>query len=305
MAAIFTFVQEMVVGGVAGLLVGKLMLLLLDKLRLSNRSLYPGLMLAVVIFTYSATHFLHGNAFLAVYLAGLILGNKDFPYKKSIIQFCEGVSWLMQIIMFIMLGLLVYPHKLISITGIGILLSIFLMFIARPLSVFTSLFFSKTLNFNHKVFISWVGLRGAVPIVFATYPLLDIDSINKADVIYHIVFFVVLTSILFQGTTLSPLAKWLQLEEPAIHEHAPSIQLSEDVNSELIELIVPEDSPAIGKKIVQLSLPENSLIVLIKRKGIFVIPRGDTVITSLDLLMIMTEKKEAIDTIKEQLGITH
>lgn len=305
LAALFTFVQEMVVGGIAGLVVGKLILLLLDKLRLANRSLYPGLMLAVVIFTYSATHFLHGNAFLAVYLAGLILGNKAFPYKKSIIQFCQGVSWLMQIIMFIMLGLLVYPHKLIPIAGIGMLLSIFLMFIARPVSVFTSLFFSKNLSFNHKVFVSWVGLRGAVPIVFATYPLLDIDNIPKADVMYHIVFFVVLTSILFQGTTLSPLAKWLQLEEPATDIHPPSIQLAEEVNTELIELILPEDSPVIGKKIVQLSLSEDSLIVLIKRKGSFVIPRGDTVLTANDLVMIMVEKKEAIDAIKEQFGIVH
>lgn len=305
MAAIFTFIEEMVVGGLAGIAVGRLMLLLLANLRLTNRSLYPGLMLAVVIFTYSATHCLKGNAFLAVYLVGLILGNKDFPHKKSIIQFCEGISWLMQIIMFIMLGLLVYPRQLIPIAGIGLLLSIFLMFIGRPLSVFIALSFSKTLNFNHKVFISWVGLRGAVPIVFATYPLLDKDYINQANVMYHIVFFVVVTSILFQGTTLSPLAKWLQLEEPVVEEHSPSIQLSKEVDSELIELVVPQHSPAIGKKIVQLSLPENSLIVLIKRNGLFVIPRGDTVIIALDLLMIMAEEKQAIKAIKQLLGIVH
>ena len=303
MEAIWIFIQEMVIGGLAGFLVGKIMLVLLDNLRLANRSLYPGLMLAVVIFTYSATHFLHGNAFLAVYLVGLILGNKDFPHKKSIIQFCQGISWLMQIIMFIMLGLLVYPSKLMPIAGIGLLLSIFLMFVARPLSVFISLFFSKTLNLNHKIFISWVGLRGAVPIVFATYPLLD--NIHQADVIYHIVFFIVLTSILFQGTTLSPLAKWLQLEAPKVEKHKPSIQLSHEVDSELVEVIVPEDSPAIGKKIVQLSFPENVLIVLIKRNGVYVIPKGDTVIIAFDLLMIMAEKKQAIHTIKEQLGIVH
>ncbi|CCM10357.1 Cell volume regulation protein A homolog [Cardinium endosymbiont cEper1 of Encarsia pergandiella] len=301
MQAIGIFIQEMVVGGLAGLLVGKIMLILLDNLRLSNRSLYPGLMLAVVIFTYSATHFLHGNAFLAVYLVGLILGNKDFPHKKSIIQFCQGISWLMQIIMFIMLGLLVYPHKLLPIAGIGLLLSIFLMFVARPLSVFVSLFFSKTLNVSHKIFISWVGLRGAVPIVFATYPLLD--NIHQADIIYHIVFFIVLTSILFQGTTLSPLAKWLQLEAPTVHKHEPTIQLSKEVNSELIEVMVSQDAPAIGKKIVQLSFPENALIVLIKRNGVHLIPRGDTVIAPFDLLMIMAENHQAIHTIKEQFGI--
>lgn len=301
MKAIVIFIQEMVVGGLAGCLVGKSMLILLNNLRLANRSLYPGLMLAVVIFTYSATHFLHGNAFLAVYLVGLILGNKDFPHKKSIIQFCQGIAWLMQIIMFIMLGLLVYPNKLIPIAGIGLLLSIFLMFVARPLSVFISLFFSKTLNLNHKIFISWVGLRGAVPIVFATYPLLD--NIHQADIIYHIVFFIVLTSILFQGTTLSPLAKWLQLEAPTVPKHEPTIQLSKEVNSALIEVMIPKDSPAISKKIVQLSFPENALIVLIKRNGVCIIPRGDTVIMPFDLLMIMAEKKQAMHTIKEQLGI--
>jgi len=305
MHAFLTFLQEMVVGGIAGLLVGKLILLLLEKLRLPNPSLYPGLMLAVVIFTYSATHFLHGNSFLAVYLAGLILGSKEFPYKQKIIQFCDGVSWLMQIIMFIILGLLVYLDKLISITGVGLILSIFLMFIARPLSVFSALFFSKTLNNKHKIFISWVGLRGAVPIVFATYPLLDIATIDKADVMYHIVFFVVITSLLFQGTTLSPLAKFLELEEPMTEDRMPSIKLSEEVNSELIELTVPDDSPIIGKRIVQLSFPENSLIVLIKRKGGFVIPRGDTIVSERDLLMIMTEKKETVDVIKKQLGILH
>ena len=301
--AIITFIQEMALGGVAGLLVGNVMLLLLNKIKLANHSLYPGLMLSVVIFTYSSVHFLHGNAFLAVYIAGIILGNKNFPHKSSIINFCKGVSWLMQIIMFIMLGLLVYPSKLIPIAGIGLLLSIFLMFIARPLSVFMSLFFSKSLNIKHKIFISWVGLRGAVPIVFATYPLLNKAQIIHADVMYHIVFFVVLTSILLQGTTLSPLAKWLELEEPITHHPSSSIQLSEEVNGSLIELLIPKDSTAIGKKIVQMSFPDQSLIVLIKRDGQFIIPRGDTIITALDLLIIMVEQKEALDAVKKQLGL--
>lgn len=304
MAAMAIFVQEMAVGGIAGFIVGKLTFLLLNRLRLTNRSLYPGLILAIIILTYSATRALHGNAFLAVYLAGLMLANQDFPHKKSIIQFCEGISWLMQIIMFIMLGLLVYLDnldKLMLISIIGLLLSLFLMFIARPLSVFISLCCSKTLEFNHKVFISWVGLRGAVPIVFATYPLLD--HINHADVMYHIVFFVVLTSILLQGTTLSPLAKWFQLEQPVIAKDPPAIQLAQEVDSTLIELTIPPSSSAIGKKIVQLSLPENSLIVLIKRNDGFIVPRGDTTIDALDLLMIMVAKKQVIHMVKEELGV--
>ncbi|MDD9139959.1 MAG: cation:proton antiporter, partial [Candidatus Cardinium sp.] len=187
------------------------------------------------------------------------------------------------------------------IAGIGLLLSIFLMFIARPLSVFISLCFSRKMGFNHKVFLSWVGLRGAVPIVFATYPLLD--NIHQADVMYHIVFFVVLTSILFQGTTLSPLAKWLRLEEEAVEQQFPSIKLPEEIESELVELIVPSHSPAIGKKLVQLNLPADSLILLIRRNDTYVIPRGDIVLTAFDLLMLIAENKETIDTVKQILAI--
>ena len=301
--AIFIFIQEMFMGGLAGWIIGNFMLMLLNKIKLSNQSLYPGLTLSVIVFTYSSVHFIHGNAFLAVYIAGIILGNKQFPNKTGVINFCKGISWLMQIIMFIMLGLLVYPKQLIPVAGIGLLLSIFLMFIARPVSVFASLYFSKTLRTKHKIFISWVGLRGAVPIVFATYPLLHKDAIVQADVIYHIVFFVVLTSILLQGTTLSTLAKLLKLEDPITHKPSSSIQLSDEVNGSLIELLIPEGSDSIGKKIVQMHFPDQSLIVLIKRNGRFIIPRGDTVITAQDLLIIMVEEAQALEHVKQQLGI--
>ena len=174
------------------------------------------------------------------------------------------------------------------------------MFLARPISVFLSLAFTKV-TFNQKLFISWVGLRGAVPIVFATYPLLE--GIDKSDKIFHIVFFIVLTSVLLQGTTLYPLAKWLKLEEVIPEKKIRAIRLSEDVKSELLELVVPQGSRASGKKIVELSFPKNSLIVLISRDKRYLTPRGDTEIMSGDKLMVMADDKREFKEMQVCLGV--
>ncbi|MCG8340641.1 MAG: potassium/proton antiporter [Cytophagales bacterium] len=296
------FFQEMLIGGFAGFIMGKAMIFVINKARLPYEALYPALTLSMILFTYSATHVLHGNGFLAVYIAGLILGSRDFIHKKSLVRFYDGIAWLMQIVMFIVLGLLVCPPSLIPIAGIGLLIAAVSMFIARPLSVFLSLAFSKT-NFNQKLFISWVGLKGAVPIVFATYPL--IEKIDKSDKIFHIVFFIVLTSVLLQGTTLYPFAKWLQLEDTSpIKKKKPwTLKLSEDVKSELLELVVPKGAEAAGKQIVQLGLPKNALIVLVERDKRYLTPRGDTVIEEGDKLMVMTDDKNEIKELKACLGI--
>ncbi|HAN50019.1 MAG TPA: potassium/proton antiporter, partial [Amoebophilaceae bacterium] len=172
-SAIPIFFKEMIIGGTVGFLVGKAMVWVVNKAQLAYESLYPGLTLSMILFTYSATNFIHGSGFLAVYIAALMLGSQDFLHKKSLIRFYDGVTWLMQVVMFIVLGLLVYPKKLIPVAGIGVFISLVLMFIARPLGVFLSLAFFKKVGRKQKLFISWVGLRGAVPIVFATYPLLE------------------------------------------------------------------------------------------------------------------------------------
>ena len=302
-SAIPIFFKEMIIGGTVGFLVGKAMVWVVNKAQLAYESLYPGLTLSMILFTYSATNFIHGSGFLAVYIAALMLGSQDFLHKKSLIRFYDGVTWLMQVVMFIVLGLLVYPKKLIPVAGIGVFISLVLMFIARPLGVFLSLAFFKQVGRKQKLFISWVGLRGAVPIVFATYPLLE--GIDKSDVIFHIVFFIVLTSILFQGTTLHPLAKWLQLEAKLSAKKARAISLSEDVKSELLELEVANDSVAAGKRIVELGLPKSSLIVLISREKNYLTPRGDTVIEAGDKLMVMTDDKQDIKELKACLGMSH
>ena len=299
--AIPMFLKEMLIGGVVGLLGGRGILLIVNSTKLAYESLYPALMLSMTLFTYSATNAIHGSGFLAVYIAAIMLGSQDFLHKNSLIRFYDGVTWLMQVVMFIVLGLLVSPKKLIPVTGSGLLISLALMFVARPLGVFLSLAFSKKVDKSQKLFISWVGLRGAVPIVFAIYPMLA--GIDKADTIFHIIFFIVLSSILLQGTTLQPLAQWLKLEQKVSKKKAKAISLSEDVKSELLELEVTKDAIAVGKKIVELGFPKGSLIVLISREKQYLTPRGDTVIEAGDKLLIMTDDKGAVKDMRASLGI--
>jgi len=294
------FLQEMFLGALIGLIVGQVMIFIVNRIELAYEALYPCITLAMTLFTYSATNFIHGNGFLAVYIAGIMLGSKNFIHKKSLVHFYDGICWLMQGVMFLSMGLLVSPYKLLPIVGIGLLISGVLMFVIRPLSVFTSLALSKT-GFKQKIFISWVGLRGAVPIVFATHPLLL--NIDKADTTFHIVFFIVLTSILLQGTTLSPLAKWLNLEIPIAHDQKAALDFPSDIKTEFIELIVPKHTQVEGKKLVELNFPKNALITVITRGKNYIIPKGDTKLYQGDKLMIMTENKKEIQEVKACLGI--
>lgn len=299
-AAFPLFFEEMFLGALIGIIVGKGMVFVVNRIQLAYEALYPGITLAMILFTYSATNFMHGNGFLAVYIAGIILGSQNFIHKNSLIRFYDGISWLLQVVMFICLGLLVSPHKLIPIAGIGLLISAALIFLVRPISVFVALAFSK-IGLNQKLFISWVGLRGAVPIVFATHPLLA--HIDKADKMFHIVFFIVLTSVMLQGTTLYPLAKWLGLEETTTHPHEDAVDLPENIKTELVELVVPANSQVDGKKIVEIDFPKSALIALISRDKRYLVPRGDTELQVGDKLMIMAENKEEIQEVKECLGI--
>ncbi|OJW68182.1 MAG: K+/H+ antiporter [Candidatus Amoebophilus sp. 36-38] len=299
-SAVPRFFQEMCIGGLIGIIVGKGMVFVVNRIQLAYESLYPGITLAMILFAYSATNFIHGNGFLAVYIAGIILGSQKFIHKNSLIRFYDGIAWLMQVVMFISLGLLVYPHKLVPIAGIGLLISAALIFLARPISVFVALAFTKV-TFNQKLFISWVGLRGAVPIVFATHPLLE--CVSKSDKIFHIVFFIVLTSVILQGTTLSPIAKWLGLEESSSQKNVRAIDLADELNTELFELIIPANSLVDGRKIVEIDFPKHALIVLINRDKGYLTPRGDTELRSGDKLMIMAEDKNLIKEVKDCLEI--
>jgi len=236
------------------------------------------------------------------YLFALILGNSNFIHKKSAIKFYDGQAWLMQIIMFLTLGLLVFPSQIAPIAGTGILIALVLIFIARPLAVFVSLSFFKV-KLRDKLFISWVGLRGAVPIVFATYPL--IAGIGKADIIFHLVFFISASSVLLQGYTLPLVANWLKVTVPKKAKKISSLdmELYDTIQSEFVEIILPGNSEAVGKAIVKLKLPKPALIVLLVREGKYIQPNGSTIMEEGDKLLVLANNKEILNEVYKSLGV--
>ncbi len=203
------FVVQMTVGAAAGVAMGELIRWTLNTLKLELRGIYPVLSVAFALLTYGLTAELHGSGFLAVYLAGLFMRRHSVVHQKNLVQFHEGLAWLMQITMFLILGLQVFPARLIPIVGVGLLVSLFLIFIARPFSVYTSLALSR-LSLREQTLVAWVGLRGAVPIVLATFPVLA--GIQKADTIFHLVFFIALTSVLLQGPPIPWMTRLLRLD---------------------------------------------------------------------------------------------
>ena len=299
------FFKGMILGALCGYVMGRAMTWTLNKIKLDFEGLYPVLTLSLVFFTFSFTDRIGGNGFLAVYISAIILGNSNFLHKKSLIKFYDGQAWLMQIVMFLALGLLVYPTHIVPIIPQGILISLVLIFLARPLAVFISLSFSTGLNVRKKLFISWVGLRGAVPIVFATYPLLA--KVEYADLIFNLVFFMSVSSVMLQGTLLGQVAKWLHVDVPEkLKRKFPlDIELQEDFKSELIELDIPASSPSVHKSVLQLALPKTALIVLIHREGKYLTANGDTILEGGDHLLIMADNKTTVDKVYEQFEISH
>ena len=294
--------QQLFLGGVLGFAFGKLSKTIINKIKLDYEGLYTVLIIAIMFFTFSFTNFLGGNGFLAVYLCAIYIGNQDILHKKKFLKTFDGFAWLMQIVLFLTLGLLVFPSEIIPIIGIGMIISVFLIVVARPLSVFISLYFFK-LQTRSKLFISWVGLRGAVPIVFATYPLLA--GAEKAHMIFNIVFFISLTSVLIQGSTLPFVAKLLHLTLPEKLKQRTNtdLQLSEAIRSLLTEIIVPDGCIAIGKPLVEISLPKTALVSLIQRKGKFIVPNGTTILEPDDKLFVISENRNDLQKVFESLSI--
>jgi len=200
-----------VIGALMGYATGKGSLWLINRIHLPNKGLYFVLLMALALFSYSATEFVGGNGFLSIYICAVLLGSSDFVHKRILIQFYDGIAWLMQIILFLTLGLLVFPSRVLAVAGPGLLISAFLILVARPIGVFGTLLFFR-MDLRSKLFLSWVGLRGAVPIVFATYPL--IAGLPESDLIFNLVFFIAVSSVLVQGTMLPAVARWLKLTVP-------------------------------------------------------------------------------------------
>lgn len=286
---VYGFFWQMILGLLMGFIMGKITVKSINKINLDSSGLYPILSLAFAIFTFSATSIMKGSGFLAVYIMAVIVGNSDLTYRHSIFRFNEGFAWMMQILMFILLGLLVFPHQLIDILWQGMILSMFLMFTARPIGVFLSTI-RMGFSFKEKVFIAWSGLKGAVPIVLATYPM--IAGLENSQLLFNVVFFVVLTSALIQGATISPLAEKLGLSngDKITPPHSLELVSMGKTNKEIIEIHIKDDLSILDKSISKLNLPEDTLISAIIRGDKFITPKGSTRLQPGDVIYVIVSK---------------
>lgn len=296
------FIKQMFLGAVGGAVFAVVSKYIINKIQLAYEGLYPVLVIALMFLTFSATNFVGGNGFLAIYLCALYLGNQELIHKKTILKMYDGLAWLMQIVLFLTLGLLVTPTHIIPVVGIGLLVSVFLILVARPVSVMLSLLPFK-MALRKRFYISWVGLRGAVPIVFATYPL--IAGIEKAGVIFNVVFFVSVTSVIIQGTTLTTLARWFHVALPEkLKPKVPvEVFLSEQEKTAYAEIQVPEDSFPVSKKIVDLHFPNSAIIAMIKRGDKYITPNGSTVIEAGDVLVVLCNQNNGMKEVQACLDL--
>lgn len=282
---------QFLVGGAGGYILGKLTVLFLNKINIDNQSLYAILLLGCVFFTFTITDRLHGNGYLAVYIAGMVVGNKKIVFRKEIATFMDGMSWLFQIIMFLTLGLLVNPHEMLNVALVAILVGVFLILIGRPLSVFLCLLPFRKINFKSKLFVSWVGLRGAVPIIFATYPV--VAGVEGSNSIFNIVFFITIVSLVVQGTSISFFARLLHLSTPLPQTgNEFGVELPEEIDSSLSDMTVTPEMIEQADTLKEMNLPQGTLVMIVKRGNEFLIPNGSLKLHVGDKLLLISEKEK-------------
>jgi potassium/hydrogen antiporter len=282
------FVVQMGVGLVAGWLLARGAVALINRLRLEYDGLYPVLTVAFVLLTYEGTAWLGGSGFVATYVAGLTIANAEFLHKRSLLRFHDAIAWLMQISMFVLMGLLVFPSDLVPVAGQAVLVAAVLLLVARPLAVVLTLIPFR-LPARDIAFVSWVGLRGATPIILATFPV--VAGVANAQIIFDVVFFVVLLSVLVQGTTIPAAAKRLGLATTLRAENSYTFDavIAGGEGHGLREVTITEGAPAVRRSIVSLGLPAGVLVVLLYRAGQILVPQGGTVLEAGDRVLLLAE----------------
>lgn len=287
-AIVISFLQQFIFGGLIGYGTGKLAVYIINKLNLDNKSLYPIFMLAVVFFTFSVCDLFKGNGYLAVYISGMMIGNSKIANRKEISTFFDGLTWLFQIIMFILLGLLVNPREMLDVACVAMLIAGFMILIGRPLSVALCLLPFRKITARSKLYISWVGLRGAVPIIFATYPV--VANVEGADQIFNIVFFITLLSLILQGTTLPFFARKLGLSAPMEKTGNDfGVELPDEIDTDLTDITVTPAMIANGDTLKDMSLPQGTLVMIVKRGTEFLVPNGSLHLQVGDKLLLISE----------------
>ena len=287
---IITMLSQFVLAFVCAYVFGSLMPLIINKIKLGSNGLYPVFTLSLVLLAFAVSDKVGANGYLCVYLLGIIANTKEFVGKRGLIGFHEGVAWLAQVVIFVTLGLLATPSALGEVALVGLGVALITMFVARPVAVYLSLALCRKFNAKEKLFISWVGLRGTVPIILATYPLAA--NIESAHLIFNVVFFIVILSVLIQGVTLNPLAKLLKLNEE--DEKVLSTNLPISYNT-FRQYMLKEDSSVIGKNIAELNLSGDFIILIVKREGEYIKASGSLVFEVNDLLLILCDNQETFE----------
>jgi len=266
-------------GGVIGYAMGRFSVWLINRINLSNSSLYPILLLSLLFITFTITDQLKGNAYLAVYIMGVILGNTRLAFRKEISTFMNGLTWLFQIVIF-----------MLDIAAVALLIGVFMILVARPLSVFLCLLPFRNITNKGRLFVSWVGLRGATPIIFATYPVLA--QIEGSQQLFNIVFFITLLSLVIQGMTITKAAKILQLDLPAPKEgNEFGVELPEEIDTRLNDLTLTAEMLEDKNRLAEMQIPKGTLVMLVKRGNEFLIPNGQMELKPGDKLLLISENK--------------
>lgn len=292
-------------GFLIGLFAGKALVWMMNKVTIENESLYPILILTSCIFIFSITTYAHGNALLAVYIGGLVFGNAKFPHKRSTVNFLDGITWLGQLAMFLTLGLLVNPHELLdkNVLILGLVSSVIIILIVRPMAVGLTLIPFRNIPFRAKVFISWVGLKGASPILFAIMCLAK--SVPNAHLIFNVVFLCTIVSLLVQGMTLGSVAKWLKVaedEEPQLNKVENfDIELPDEIKTVATEIQVTEEMLSHGNRLMDLGFPQNTLAIMVKRGSQFFVPTGKSVLQKDDALLVITDNEDTLQDTYRQI----
>ena len=301
MSVVF-FVVQMVVGALAGYLIGRLAVWTINRIKLANHSLYSVLLLAFIFFSFAFTDLIKGNGYLAVYLSGLVIGNHKLEQKRPLTVFFDGFTWLMQIVMFLTLGLFVNSNELLEprVLILGGLVGAFMILVARPLTVFTCLLPFRKFTTKARLYVSWVGLRGAVPILFAIYPLMA--HVENAGLLFNVVFLGTIISLLVQGTTVSGMANLLGLAYEE-RESAFSVDMHQDMKSALTEVEVNETMLESGHTLKDITLPENTLVMMVCRDGEYFVPQGKTELKLGDKLLVISDRSEELATTYKDMGI--
>ncbi len=271
------FVQQIGIGLVAGYVLGRAAAFVVNRINLDAAGLYPVLVLTLGAGTYGLAASIGGSGYLAVYVAGIVLGGSSLVFQRGTLLFHDAMAWVSQIVMFVVLGLLSFPSALLGVAWEGLAVAAVLMFVARPLSVFL---LTRPFRFSFKelLLISWVGLKGAVPVILATFPLLF--GLANGLAYFNVIFFVVLVSVLLQGWSLPQVARWLRLNRPMEAEPAVTLDITSlrHVEADIVDYIIAETSAAAHLRITELALPDDVVIAMVTRGSEIIPARGATVL---------------------------